>query len=86
MSALRPRRLWPQRFAETDPNSQVTATSAGTDILVGKRDFAAVTRALAEAGYKGDRAAAGMKRGVRMGRGCNAPPFERSEKFAVAPR
>jgi peptide/nickel transport system substrate-binding protein len=48
------RSLWKDHVGVFSPDTPM-ATTAGTERLVGKRDFAAVKRALAEAGYKGER-------------------------------
>ncbi len=48
------RSLWKDHVGVFSPDTPM-ATTAGTEMLVGKRDFAAVKRALAEAGYKGER-------------------------------
>lgn len=48
------RSLWTDHVGVFSPGTPL-ATTAGTEVLVGKRDFAAVRRALAEAGYRGER-------------------------------
>ncbi|SDR43572.1 peptide/nickel transport system substrate-binding protein [Rhizobiales bacterium GAS191] len=48
------RSLWKNHVGVFSPDTPM-ATMEGTDILVGKRDFAAVKRDLVEAGYKGER-------------------------------
>lgn len=48
------RSLWKDHVGVFSPDTPL-ATTAGTDVLVGKRDFEAVKRALAAAGYKGER-------------------------------
>ena len=48
------RSLWKDHVGVFSPDTPL-ATKAGTEALVGKRDFAAVKRALADAGYKGER-------------------------------
>jgi len=48
------RSLWKDHVGVFSPDTPM-ATTAGTDMLVGKRDFAAVKRALEAAGYKGER-------------------------------
>ncbi len=48
------RALWKDHVGVFSPDTPM-ATKAGTDILVGPRDFAAVKRDLAAAGYKGER-------------------------------
>jgi peptide/nickel transport system substrate-binding protein len=48
------RSLWKDHVGVFSPDTPM-ATTAGTEMLVGKRDFAAVKRALTEAGYKGER-------------------------------
>ena len=47
------RALWRDHVGVFSPGTPM-ATTDGTDALVGKRDFAAVKRALAAAGYKGE--------------------------------
>ena len=46
--------LWKDRVGVFSPGTPM-ATTEGTEILTGKRDFAAVKRALAAAGYKGEK-------------------------------
>lgn len=48
------RSLWKDHVGVFSPDTPM-ATTAGTEVLVGKRDFAAVKRALEAAGYKGER-------------------------------
>ena len=48
------RDLWKDHVGVFSPGTPM-ATTAGTDAIVGKRDFAAVRRALQAAGYKGEK-------------------------------
>jgi peptide/nickel transport system substrate-binding protein len=48
------RNLWKDHVGVFSPDAPM-ATRAGTEVLVGPRDFAAVKRALDQAGYRGER-------------------------------
>ena len=48
------RQLWRDHVGFFSPDTPL-ATTAGTDVLVGRRDFAAVRTALRDAGYRGER-------------------------------